>query len=293
VHAPDGHVSAAFARSHTTPHAPQSPSVARLASHPVDASPSQSPNPAAHACRLHAPLKHVAVAWLNVHAFAHAPQFVTLPFRFVSHPFAAFRSQSPNPAVHATPHALPVQLGVPFDELHTRPHDPQFSSSSDVRTSHPVAYDRSQFANPALHAWIAHAVPRHVGVPFCAEQTVPHPPQLLALFVVAVSHPLLTFASQLPNPAAHVMLHAPAMQNANPFVVSHPSPHPPQCFALVSVFASHPFDASPSQSANGGRHDAISHFPVAHVVFAFGSTHTCPHDPQFSGVDSSASHPSW
>jgi hypothetical protein len=130
-------------------------------------------------------------------------------------------------------------------------------------------------------------------VPFCTEQIVPHPPQFCVLPVVVVSHPLDTLASQFPNPAAQVMLHAPEAQNANPFVALHPSPQPPQCPALVSVFASHPFDATPSQSANGGTHEAISHVPVVHVVFAFGSTQTCPHEPQFSGVDSSASHPSW
>ena len=142
---------------------------------------------------------------------------------------------------------------------------------------------------------IAHVVPRHCGVPFCIAHTVPHPPQFCVLFVVAVSHPFFTSASQLPNPAAHVMLHTPDAHVASPFVVSHPNtvPHPPQFFVLVSVFTSHPFAVSPSQSANGVMHDAISHAPVVHVVFAFGSTHTCPHAPQFSGVESSASHPSW
>jgi hypothetical protein len=41
-------------------------------------------------------------------------------------------------------------------------------------------------------------VPLHVGVPFCTEQTLPQVPQAFTLFVVAVSHPLLTAASQLP-----------------------------------------------------------------------------------------------
>jgi hypothetical protein len=36
------------------------------------------------------------------------------------------------------------------------------------------------------------------GVPFCATQTVPQPPQFWTLFVVAVSQPFLRSASQLP-----------------------------------------------------------------------------------------------
>lgn len=122
---------------------------------------------------------------------------------------------------------------------------------------------------------------------------VPQPPQFCVLPVVVVSHPLETLASQFPNPAAQVMLHTPDEQNANPFVLSHARLHPPQLPELVSVFASQPLAATPSQSANGGTHEAISHAPVVHVVFALGSTQTCPQDPQLSGVDSSASQPSW
>jgi hypothetical protein len=246
-----------------------------------------------HACSEHAPLKHVAVACANVHDLPHAPQLVTVLLRFVSQPFAAFESQSPNPAVHATWQLPPEQLGAPFDELHTRPQDPQLFGSVDVFTSQPVPYERSQFACVASQLCIPHVVPRHVGVPFCTAHIVPQPPQFCGLFVVAVSQPFVTFASQLPNPAAQVIPHTPDAQNARPFVVLHASPHPPQFFALVSVFVSHPFAALPSQSANGGMHDEISHAPLVHVVFAFGSTHSCPHAPQLSGVDSSASHPSW
>jgi len=49
VQVPLPHDSLAFARSHTLPHVPQSVSVARLASHPFAATPSQLPNPALHA----------------------------------------------------------------------------------------------------------------------------------------------------------------------------------------------------------------------------------------------------
>jgi hypothetical protein len=146
VHVRDAHDAVAFARAQTVPQAPQSESVARLASQPLAATPSQLPNPTEQAWRLQLPLKQVAVAFAKLHAFPHAPQLATLPLRLVSHPFAGFASQSPKPEVHATWHAPAAQLGVPFAPLHAWPHVPQFVVSSDVRISHPVAYETSQSA---------------------------------------------------------------------------------------------------------------------------------------------------
>jgi len=89
------------------------------------------------------------------------------------------------------------------------------------------------------------------------------------------------------------MPQTPELQKANPFVASQARAHPPQFFALVSVLVSQPFAMTPSQSANGGRHDEMVHVPVVQLVFAFGSTHTSPQAPQFNGVERSASQPSW
>jgi hypothetical protein len=225
-----------------------------------------------HACSAQVPLKHVADACAKVQAFPQLPQLVTVLLRFVSQPFAALASQSPKPAVHATWHAPSAQLGAPFEELQTRPQEPQLLGSFAVETSQPVAYERSQFACAESQLWTPHVVPRHSGVPFCTVQIVPQPPQFWGLFVVAVSHPLPTFASQLPKPAAHVMPQTPEAQYARPLVVSQARLQPPQFFALVSVFVSQPFAAFPSQSANGGMHDEISQVPLVHVVLAFGST---------------------
>ena len=227
-----------------------------------------------------------------MHAVPQAPQLPTVEFRFVSHPFAALPSQSPNPGSHAIWQFPPEQVGLPLDALHTRPQVPQLVGSVPVATSHPVAYERSQLENPVLQVPIAQVVPRHEGVPFWATQTVPHPPQFWTLFVNAVSQPSVRSASQLPNPAAHVMLQTPDVQKEKPFVESHPRPQPPQFLALVSVFVSQPLAMLPSQSANGGRHDEIVHAPVVQLVFAFGRTHTSPQAPQFSGVERSASQPS-
>jgi hypothetical protein len=146
VHVRDAHEAVAFARAQTVPHAPQSESVARLASQPFAALPSQSPNPTEQAWRVQVPLKQVGVALANVHVFPQAPQLATLPLRFVSHPFDGFASQSPKPEVHATWQAPPAQLGVPLVALQTLPHAPQFVVSFAVWISHPVAYERSQSA---------------------------------------------------------------------------------------------------------------------------------------------------
>jgi hypothetical protein len=62
VQVPLPHDSLAFARSHTLPQVPQSVSVARLASHPFAATPSQFPKPALHAWSWQLPLKQLAEA---------------------------------------------------------------------------------------------------------------------------------------------------------------------------------------------------------------------------------------
>lgn len=177
VQVPLPHDSLAFARSHTLPHVPQSVSVARLASQPFAATPSQFPNPALHAWSWQAPLKHVADALAKAHAEPHAPQLPTDEFKFVSHPFAALASQSPNPGSHAMLQDPPEHVGLPLVALQTRPHVPQLLGSVPVATSHPVPYERSQLENPVLQLPIAHVVPKHEGVPFWTTQTVPHPPQ--------------------------------------------------------------------------------------------------------------------
>lgn len=135
-----------------------------------------------------------------------------------------------------------------------------------------------------MQPWIPHAVPLHVGVPFCTEQTFPQPPQALTLFVVAVSHPLATFASQLPKPAAHMIVHEPFEQPAEPLVVLQAFMQAPQCVVFVAVLISQPFVLVPSQLANVPVHEVISQVPVAHDVFAFGYAHVTPQPPQLLRV---------
>jgi hypothetical protein len=138
VQVPLPHDSLAFARSQTVPQVPQSVSVARLASQPFAATPSQLPNPALHAWSWQAPLKQEEEAFAKVHALPHPPQLPTLAFRFVSQPFAALPSQSPKPALQAMLQLPLEQVGLPLAALHTRPQEPQFVGSVAVETSHPV-----------------------------------------------------------------------------------------------------------------------------------------------------------
>lgn len=159
---------------------------------------------------------------------------------------------------------------VPFMFEHVVPHMPQFEALVAVLISQPLPYIPSQFWKGAVHDWMPHVVPLHVGVPFCTEQTFPQPPHALTLFVVAVSQPLVTFASQLPNPAAHMIPHEPPEHVAEPLFALQTFMHAPQCCVFVAVLISQPFSLLPSQLANVPVHDVISQVPDAHEVFAFG-----------------------
>jgi hypothetical protein len=100
-----------------------------------------------------------------------------------------------------------------------------------------------------VHDRIAQVVPTHVGVPFWTAQTFPQPPQLETLLVVAVSQPSLGLPLQSPYPAAQVPPHIPLVHVGEMWFVLHARPQPPQLVMLEEVSVSHPFAATPSQSA--------------------------------------------
>lgn len=138
---------------------------------------------------------------------------------------------------------------------------------------------------------MAQVVPLHVGVPFWTEQTMPQPPHALTLFVVAVSQPFATFASQLPKPAPQMIPHAPFVHVGEPLFELQAFMHAPQFDVFVAVLISQPFVLFPSQFANVPTHDVISHVPVAQDVFALGYPHVVPHEPQLLSVFRFVSHP--
>jgi hypothetical protein len=143
-----------------------------------------------------------------------------------------------------------------------------------------------------VHEATVHWVPEHAGVPFCTAQTTPQPPHAFTLFVVTVSQPLVSVASQLPKPAAHVMEHAPPEQDGAPLFALHALPQAPQWDTFVAVLVSQPFAVFPSQFANVPLHEAISQVPVAQVSTAFGRSQIAPQLPQLVSVLRLVSQPS-
>lgn len=119
--APALHVppTALAAAPHTRLHAPQCCMLLLMStSQPLEASPSQSANPAAQVS-LHAPLTHVALATRSpMHKRPHIPQFVTV-LSCASQPLRPLPSQSPKPALHmSTVHTLVTHLPVALAKLH-------------------------------------------------------------------------------------------------------------------------------------------------------------------------------
>ena len=72
------------------------------------------------------------------------------------------------------------------------------------------------------------------------EQTAPQPPQLFTLLVRLTSQPVLTFPSQLYQPALHMIWHAPLLQLGVPFVPLQAVAQAPQFDVFVLVFVSQP-----------------------------------------------------
>jgi hypothetical protein len=123
---------------HAFVHEPQAlPEVARFASHPFAALPSQSAKPLLHSPTPHIPAEQTPVALAGAHDTPHAPQFAGEFAVSVSQPFTGSPSQSSKPGLHVTAHAWAVQMLVWFCPAgHARPHAPQFCASART-DSHP------------------------------------------------------------------------------------------------------------------------------------------------------------
>jgi hypothetical protein len=198
--------------------------------------------------------------------------------------------QSAKPALHeAMEHAEAAQAPVPFATEHACPHAPQFCVLF-VRLV--VQLPPEQAPYPAGHDTTPHVPPWQKGVPVVDGQTWLHVPQFEASELVAVSQPSATLPLQSPKPAAHVSTQAPAWHIEVAFTVLQAMPQPPQFFMSVWRSVSHPFAATPSQSAKPALHEAIAHAPIAHLLVAFASPQAVLHAPQFCGsVFLSTSHP--
>ncbi|CAF1203118.1 unnamed protein product [Didymodactylos carnosus] len=95
----------------------------------------------------------------------------------------------------------------------------------------------------------------HFGIPFAGEHIWPQVPQLLTSVCILVSQPLLTFLSQSPNPASHVLFkHIPEQHCAVLLSAVHCLKQKPQLLTSVCTLVSQPLLAIPSQSPNPASH---------------------------------------
>ena len=109
-----------FAFEQELPQVPQFASVVfRLVSQPVEASPSQLPNPLLQAIE-HDPSEQPGVPLVPLQTAPQEPQFPTLVSVFVSQPVDPMRSQLPNPAEQVPSVQLPLTHdSVAFAKLQT------------------------------------------------------------------------------------------------------------------------------------------------------------------------------
>jgi hypothetical protein len=263
THAPDVQVVVPFAFTHCVPQLPQFERlVFVLVSHPVEALPSQLPNPALHVPRVHAPPGHVSAALARLHTTLQSPQSESVAM-LRSQPLLALPSQFLKFAAHVGTHAPAVQVVVPFAFVHCVPQVPQFDVVfSDA--SQPLFWRPSQLPNPALQE-IEQEPRLQVGVAFAPLQTEPQEPQLPRLVSVFVSQPLFGFPSQFLKLPLHTGVHTPLTQLVVPFAFVQAMPQPPQLLMSAEVAVSQPFFGLPSQSEKPAEHVG-THVPPLHVV---------------------------
>ncbi len=155
--------------------------LARLTSHPLAITPSQSAYPASHP-----PMTHVAPAHFGYplgrgpQTLPHIPQLNALVANSVSQPLQMLLSQSSNPGVHAPTAQTPLeQPGAAFGVAgHVVPQVPQLNGSAPVLTSQPSTASALQLVYPGRHAPKIHAPASHVGCELAGGvHKFPQPPQ--------------------------------------------------------------------------------------------------------------------
>ncbi len=298
AHTPPAHTLAACAKEQAPAQAPQwLASVARFASQPLAARPSQFAYPGAHAPSAHAPPAHTGLACGNrpgEHTAPHEPQLPVSPDSAVSHPLALAPSQFPKPEKQ-TPmaHEPAAQVGAACGSKQTAAQRPQLPASTARFASQPLRALASQLAKPALHAPREHEPATHTVPAFAncvGEHAVLHPPQWLGSLEIADSHPLALDPSQLPYPGSHAPIaQAPPAQPALACAKPHAVEQAPHRAGSAVRFASHPFAGLPSQSAKPVRHGPSEQTPATHTAPALGNiavVHVPPQLPQWFGSTS-------
>lgn len=206
VHAPDVQAITALGRAQSLLQAPQSLVVSVLVSHPLDALPSQSPNPVLHAVLAQLPVAHDTLALGRLHAVPHAPQLAVVR-NDVSQPFCAAPSQLAKFALHVPTAQLAVlQLAValgswPFVSPQRALHAPQCASA--LKLCSQVVPSPSQSALPLGQGANEQTPPEQVRLSL-APQTEAHAPQLASV-LSAVSQPSIKSVLQSPKPGSQLV----------------------------------------------------------------------------------------
>jgi len=146
------------------------------------------------------------------------------------------------------PHTPAVHEEVPLVSLQIFVQLPQWSASPLRLTSQPLLASPSQLPNPELQA-IPQMPAAHEAVPLLELQTLPQALQFATLVLMSTSQPLAALLSQLPNPEAHAMAHAPLAQLGVPLALLQAAPQALQLSGSLLTSISHPFEALLSQFA--------------------------------------------
>lgn len=204
---------------------------------------------------LQVPPEHVSVeVYDELQARPHEPQLAVLVFRFDSQPSSgvgeAGWTQLPNPPTHVglqLPAVHEVDCALATEQA--RAHAPQLFTLVFTLVSQPSsaagATGLLQLPKPELHDDEQTPAEQATALTLTSEQTLPHPPQLAASTVRAVSHPLSASGAagvvQLPNPALQLDTHRPAAQESDAaFEPEQGRPQAPQLAVLVDRSDSQP-----------------------------------------------------
>ncbi|MEZ4393138.1 MAG: hypothetical protein R3A48_18785 [Polyangiales bacterium] len=260
-------------------------------SHPLEASPSQSPRPALQAATVQRPATHAPLPLAGAQIAPQAPQWEALVRVFTSQPFAGLPSQFAEPALQApTPQTPATHAPLALAGAQARPQAPQLARLVRVSVSQPFIATPSQSAKPAAQLATAQRPASQLAVALGSVQVAPQAPQCARAVLTSVSQPLVASPSQSPRPALQVATaQTPARQVALPPETAHAFRHAPQCEGDTRVSVSQPLAASPSQSAKPAAQVSTRHTPPEHAAVAtFAVAHDRPQLPQFAVLPASS-----
>jgi hypothetical protein len=166
---------------------------------------------------------------------------------------------------------------LPFAFEQAAPQAPQFAVVESV-VSQPFDASPSQLPNPLLQA-MAHVEELQDGVPLLLLHAWPQAPQLVRLFAVSVSQPLLLLPSQSAKLPVHTGAQVPDTHVVVPCALVQEVPQAPQLVRVVLMFVSQPFERLPSQSAKPAK-QVGAHAPAEHVAVPFALVQLLPQPPQ-------------